>query len=161
MLWTTPLYRLILSTSCVHPVRTRVMTIWLNVKKMDRKWSTVWENWPILFGRQEVPHKASFIKFNLTWYLSWYIAYYQWEVLYLADTGNLEGRYVYIKEIGLLDTYLKKCSSVLGYSYITTKSTVLLVLDKLDVRSLINPGGAYEVVRKEASTVCKGQGIIV
>ena len=40
------------------------------------------------------------------------------EFLALATSGPLEGKYLFIRARHLLTYYLKKCSSVLGYSYI-------------------------------------------
>ena len=53
--------------------------------------------------------------------------------------------------------YLKKCSSVLGYSYVTSKSAVLLIAEKLDLNTFIAPTGGYEVFKKSANTVCRGK----
>ena len=79
----------------------------------------------------------------------------------MSKYGNLDGKYVYIKEIGLRFAYLKKCSSVLGYSFVTTKSLVLLVVEKLDLSIFWEPTGAYEPFKKISTTVCKGKAINV
>ena len=84
-------------------------------------------------------------------------AYFQSETLYLALSGLLEGKYIYLKNIGLQDAYLKKCSSVLGYSYVSTKSQSLLIAEKLDLNIFLVPTGAYEPFKRSASTICRGQ----
>ena len=84
-------------------------------------------------------------------------AYEQIETLYLCTTGTLEGKYVYLKEINSQLAYLKKCSSILGQSYVSTKSVTLLVLDKLDLGALIDPNGAYDKFKRTASTICQGK----
>ena len=68
---------------------------------------------------------------------------------------------MYLKEIGLEEAYLKKSSSVLGYSYVSTKSQVLLIAEKLDLNVFLNPGGAYEPFKRTASTVIQGRSIVV
>jgi len=85
-------------------------------------------------------------------------AYHQVEYLWLVISGPLQGKYVYHKYIILVLDYLKRYSSVLGYSYVTTKSASLLVNDRLDLSVLINPTGAYEVFRKGCNTQCRGRG---
>ena len=83
------------------------------------------------------------------------------ENLSLATSGPLEGKYVFFRTRHQLRDYLKTCSSVLGYSYVTSKTAELLISDKLSPEVLINPKGAYEAFKKGCTTICKGQGILV
>ena len=78
----------------------------------------------------------------------------------LVTYGPLEGKYLFFKTIYLSAAYLKKCSSVLGYSYVSSKSAVLLIADKLDLNIFIAPTGGYEVFKKSASTICKGKAYL-
>ena len=89
------------------------------------------------------------------------LAYSQFENFYLAINGNLAGKYVYFKHIIQTEAYLKKCSSVLGYSYQSGKSMVMLIADKLDPSIFWNPGGAWEPFKKSASTICQGKSYVV
>jgi len=88
-------------------------------------------------------------------------AYQQSERLYFVNGGPLQGKYLYLKTIYLHYAYLKKCSSVLGYSYVTSKSAVMLINDKLDINVLISPTGGYEVFKKGCTTICNGARYIV
>ena len=65
--------------------------------------------------------------------------------LNLATSGPLEGRYVFFRSRHLIPNYFKKCSSVLGSSYITPISDELLICDKLSPEALINPKGTYDL----------------
>ena len=80
------------------------------------------------------------------------------EGLNLATSGPLEGRYLFFRIHRLLWHYLKKCSSVLGYSYIMTKSYELFICDKLSPEHLINSMGTYEALKndKMRCTMCQG-----
>ena len=89
------------------------------------------------------------------------LAYDQNEALYLAVSGNLEGKYVYSKTIVQKEAYIKKCSSILGQSYVTDQSSVFLIADKLDLNIFFNPDGAYKSFKKSASTKCKGSTPLV
>ena len=81
------------------------------------------------------------------------------ENLDLATSGPLEGKYLFLRTRHILRDYLKKCSSVLGYSYVTYKSIELLICDKLSPKALINPSGTYEALKKEKRcTLCQGNG---
>ena len=77
--------------------------------------------------------------------------------LRLATSGPLEGKYLFFRFRRLLLDYLKKCSSVLGYSYIVFKEAELLISDKLSPEVLISPSGGYEAFKKDCTTVCSGQ----
>ena len=88
------------------------------------------------------------------------IAYEQLEGLFLVTYGPLQGKYIFLNTIYLSAAYLKKCSSVLGYSYVTSKSAVLLIADKLDLNTFIAPTGGYEVFKNSASTVCNGKAYL-
>ena len=83
------------------------------------------------------------------------------EQLWLVTGGPLQGKYAYEKIIHLALAYLSRFSSVLGYSYVTTKSAVLLISDNLDLGVLIAPTGAFEAFRKGCNTQCTGQGWLV
>ena len=85
------------------------------------------------------------------------LAYRQIQGLLLVTSGPLQGKYIYLKTIYLSAAYLKKCSSVLGYSYVSSKSSVLLIVEKLDLNAFIAPTGGYEVFRKSATTICQGK----
>ena len=89
------------------------------------------------------------------------LAYIQDENLCIISYGPLVGKYIYAKTIYLSGLYLKKIAGLLGYSYVTSKSSVLLICDKLDMSSLIAPTGAYEQFLKSCETKCLGKQIIV
>ena len=95
------------------------------------------------------------------------LKYYFWiafdnrEVLYVVTSGPLEGKYLYEKEIIQEPEYLKICSSILGYSYVNSKSNTLLISDKLDLNVLIAPNGGFETFKKGCTTICQGRAIIV
>ncbi|CAG2170540.1 unnamed protein product [Oppiella nova] len=80
------------------------------------------------------------------------------DILYLAISGWLEGKYVYVKIVYLDEVHLKKCSSILGNSYVPSQTSQLLISDTLDLDVLINPAGAYDGFRTGCTTVCNGQG---
>ncbi|XP_054162177.1 uncharacterized protein LOC128960130 [Oppia nitens] len=88
-------------------------------------------------------------------------AFAQLETLWVAIAGPLEGKYLYEKTIILLQDYIKKRSSVLGYSYVTTKSSSLLINERLELQVLISPTGGYEVFKKGCTTICRGNGYTV
>jgi hypothetical protein len=88
-------------------------------------------------------------------------AYTQVEALSLATTGPLQGKYVYEKVIHLALAYLSRFSSVLGYSYVTSKAANLLISDTLDLGVLIAPTGAYEAFKRGCNTQCRGRVWIV
>ena len=83
------------------------------------------------------------------------------EYLYFGLSGPLAGKYFMIRKVHPLRDYLKMCSSVLGYSYIVTKTAELLITDKLSPADLINPMGAYVAIKKGCTTICKGRYIAV
>ena len=89
------------------------------------------------------------------------IAYTQEDTLSLVTTGPLQGKYVYTKVIRLVEDYLKKRSSVLGYSYVTSKSSQLLINNNLDINVLISPTGGYEAFKKGCHTICNGRQVTV
>ena len=72
-----------------------------------------------------------------------------------SGTGSLEGKYVFIRGNWLREDYLKKCSSLLGYSYVASKKMTLLIADKLDLNVFLTTSGAFEMF-----TVCTGHGYI-
>ena len=88
-------------------------------------------------------------------------AYTQEDTLSLVTTGPLQGKYVYVKVIRLVEDYLKKRSSVLGYSYVTSKSAQLLINNNLDINVLISPTGGYESFKKGCNTICNGRQVTV
>ena len=97
----------------------------------------------------QLEESIDWINFNL--------AYHQIQSLFLVTYGPLQGKYVFLKVIYLSAAYLKKCSSVLGYSYVSSKSAVLLIVEKLDLNTFISPTGDYEILKKSATTMCKGK----
>ncbi|CAG2170659.1 unnamed protein product, partial [Oppiella nova] len=84
-------------------------------------------------------------------------AFTQVETLWQALTGPLEGRYLYEKLVILNSAFLKKCSSILGYSYVSSKIATLLVIDQLTLAPLITPTGAFEAFKKGCTTICQGR----
>ena len=88
------------------------------------------------------------------------IAYQQYEALYLAIGGVLDGKFLYEKVIYLSAAYLKKTSSLLGYSYVSSKSSVLLINEKLDLQVLISPIGGFEAFKRNCNTVCRGKSYL-
>ena len=86
------------------------------------------------------------------------LAIEQIEALFLGTGGPLEGKYFYHKIILQAISYWKTCTSVLGYSYISTKSAVLLISQKLDLNVFLNPSGGFETFKRSATTNCKGMG---
>lgn len=86
----------------------------------------------------------------------------QVETLWLVTSGPLQGRYVYRKLIyEHRASYLKKCSSLLGRNYITSRVHQILISDELDINVLIANNNQYEIFKRTASTVCDGQMIQV
>ena len=80
--------------------------------------------------------------------------------LHLATSGPLEGKYLFFRYRYIVWDYLKKCSSVLGYSYISVKDLEIVICDKLSPAALINPTGTYEALIKDKHcTVCKGTSV--
>ena len=80
------------------------------------------------------------------------------EQLWLITGGPLQGKYLYEKVIHLQFPYLSRFSSVLGYSYVTSKSPVLLIRDNLDLDVFITPTGAFDAFLKGCTTKCRSQG---
>ncbi len=78
------------------------------------------------------------------------------ERLSLVLTGPLQGKYIYKRDVHTARNFLKACSSVLGQSYITTKSFQLLISDNLDPSVLLSNTGAFEAFKKGCTTVCTG-----
>ena len=72
------------------------------------------------------------------------LANYHYETLYLVVSGNLQGQYVYKMDIGMEEDYTKKCSSILGRSYVSSTTFVLLIADKLELNIFFSPSGAYQ-----------------
>ena len=83
------------------------------------------------------------------------------EPLYLATSGSLEGKFIYLKALFTQVAYLKKCSSILGYSYVRTSSDTLMIADKLDMNVLLSPTGAFEAFKRQASTICLGKAVVI
>ena len=81
----------------------------------------------------------------------------QVETLWLATSGALAGRFIYQKIIHLSAAYLKKCSSILGYSYVASRSAVLLISQNLNLNVFLSPSGAFEAFKKYWTTICRGK----
>ena len=79
----------------------------------------------------------------------------------MVTSGSLQGQFVYKKGRHLLRNYLKKCSSVLGYSYIYSDETQLLISDKLDPNVFLSATGGYEPFKMISHTVCKGSQYVI
>ena len=107
--------------------------------------------------RMAVRHKLILIIFEILFFQT--LANVITDGLTLATSGPLEGKYLFFRSRHLLRDYLKKCSSVLGYFYITYKSLELLICDKLSPEALINSRGAYEALKNDKRcTACQGNG---
>ena len=90
-------------------------------------------------------------------YQLFHLAHQIEDFLVLATSGPLEGKYLYFKFRLLVEDYAKKCSSVLGISYIKTKYE-LLISDNLSPDVLISDN-PFEALRKGSTTLCKGSSV--
>ena len=68
----------------------------------------------------------------------------------------MQGKYLYERIVNLQLGYLRKCSSELGYSYLSSKSATLLVSDKLDLQVMIASSGGFSTFKKSSTTDCRG-----
>ena len=144
-------------------LKTVLLTISLHsspMKLMERRLSSVPTLWPFRDTRMAVRHKLILIIFETNYFsISANIIV---EALSLATSGPLEGRFLLFRPRHPNRDYLKKCSSVLGYSYILIKNLELLICDKLSPEPLINPKGTYEALLKDKRcTLCKGSAVVV
>ena len=86
-----------------------------------------------------------------------YLAHIIYYFLVLATSGPIKGKYLFFKFRDLSIDYLKKCSSVLGQSYVPTEYEAL-ISDKLSPDVMIS-GNPFEAFRKGCTTVCKGKTV--
>lgn len=89
-----------------------------------------------------------------------YLVYYQFRGLYLIISGPLQGKFALKRLVHQSWLYLKKCSSIIGYSYVSTIRDEIMFAEKFDMNTLISPDGGWEVFKKSATTYCKGREYI-
>ena len=73
----------------------------------------------------------------------------------MITSGPIQGKYLYERVNLDSPTQLKKCSTVLGQSYIEDKDPVFLINAELNLNALTAPEGAYDLLKRGA-TYCKG-----
>ena len=115
-------------------------------------WSAIYYLWDVSFVYQ------AYINFEHDEF-SFKSALTKAEAIFFAVYGPLQGKYIYFKLIFISELFLKKCSSVLGYSYVTTQVAEMLIADNLDVNVLLAPKDAIEVFKKGSKTYCRGLGV--
>ena len=89
------------------------------------------------------------------------LAYSRIESLHMITSGPLQGQFLYRRTRDMKRLYLKKCSSVLGYSYIYSNDCQNLISDKLDTNVLLSATGGYEPFKRISHTVCKCSKYII
>lgn len=85
--------------------------------------------------------------------------YRQYESFKIGISGEFKGKYIYTRAVRELLYNLKKCSSILGKSYVNTIHFDIYVSDYMDPRVLIEPTGALNAFKRIASTVCRKSGL--
>ena len=78
------------------------------------------------------------------------------EGLNLITSGPLSGKYLYLRVIHPQYVTLRRCSSALGVSTITSSSVEIMLSDELDISVLISPSGTYNAFKNVACTHCNG-----
>ena len=98
----------------------------------------------------------------MTMMINWFdLATAEYREYSLITGGPLQGKFLMIRDNYRQDSYLKKCSPVLGESVLINKPYTLLISDKPDVNALIDPLGGYEAMKRQASIFCQGQPALV